>query len=185
MMLPVITNFEEIDIFQAAAVTEYYISLIGIILLGSINIAESETEFTDLLQTKSCNYFKILILRCINGILLTFLFITLWSFFIAQFNSKISIFYFIFSGCSAAIFLGSISASLSIILKNSYIGILGGLGVWIYLVFGMDRKSNLYPLALSVYPSEFKRITGVVILFSIGILGSTLTGIYLLSSKYK
>ncbi len=70
LLLPVMIGFREIQLTQAAMVTEIYMSLIGFILIGTVNYPESDRDFSSLLNIKSLSLGKIWMLRVFEEMLI-------------------------------------------------------------------------------------------------------------------
>lgn len=170
LLLPLIASFQDIDLYEAASITQNYVSVAGLVLLGTVNFSESGNDFSDLLRSKSFSVAKVLLVRCGLEIFYLVVIMTGWAIFLRQFNFLISIPLFAFSGFAVALFWGTISSGIAIILDSNYSGMLTVLVLYVYVVFGMDRSAWYYPLALIVSPSNLKIITVIIIFVSLIVL---------------
>lgn len=174
LLLPWMIGFREIQLTQAAMVTEVYMSLIGFILIGTVNYPESDRDFSSLLNIKSLSLGKIWMLRVFEEMLITIFFMLVWVIFLHHFNHQILIPVFVLGGVSTAFLWGAIASSIAIITRSMYTGILGALVTFFYIIFGMDKQLTFYPLGLLINPNQTRIMTIIVLVGSVGLLSAAL-----------
>ncbi|WP_412989672.1 hypothetical protein ACLJJ6_01325 [Pediococcus siamensis] len=172
--IPFIVSLPEIDTGQGAMVTEFYVSLIGFILVGTVNLAEANSDFEELFRSKPIFGAQIYVLRVIWGLLLTAGLMVGWAVVLHHFNRTIGIFPYAIGGLATACLWGSVTAGVALISKNGYPGLLTGLAVYTYVLLGMSPKTVWYPLALLGTPAQLIPKSLVVLGASLGVLGITL-----------
>lgn len=138
VLLPLMVSFQGIELEQGAMVTEIYVSLIGLILVGTVSLPEADSDFADLLRSQFISLGEIWILRVFVEMLLTIFFMSAWVLVLKHFNHQIPVLTFIFGGVSAAFLWGAIAATVAIISRNTYTGILVTLVILFYIIFGMN-----------------------------------------------
>ena len=173
-LLPLIASFQGIDLYEAASITQNYVSIIGLLLIGTVNFTESGQSFSQLLRSKPVSITKILLLRVGLSIFYTALIMFSWVMFLKHFNALISVPLFTIAGFSSALLWGGIAGSIAVTTRSTYSGLLIALAIYIYVVFGMSCRVWYYPLALIVSPMMLKLITVIIIFVGLIVLFSAL-----------
>lgn len=166
VLLPLMVSFQGIELEQGAMVTEIYVSLIGLILIGTVSLPEADSDFADLLRSQFISLGEIWILRVFVEMLLTIFFMSAWVLVLKHFNHQIPVLTFIFGGVSAAFLWGAIAATVAIISRNTYTGILVTLVILFYIIFGMNKRLSFYPLGLLINPNRIQVSTVVTLIGS-------------------
>lgn len=183
LLLSLIASFQGIDLYEAASITQNYVSIIGLLLIGTVNFTESGQSFSQLLRSKPVSITKILLLRVGLSIFYTALIMFSWVMFLKHFNALISVPLFTIAGFSSALLWGGIAGSIAVTTRSTYSGLLIALAIYIYVVFGMSRTTWYYPLALVVFPDRLKTITLLLLFINLILLVSAFLSRYLRDVK--
>ncbi len=168
--LPLIASFQAISLYQGALITETYMSLVGIILIGTILLPESNQDLLSLLHSKVVPVNLITGIRVLEAYFYVGVVMLLWSLFLHHQNAGIRVDVFFVSGFSVALLLGNLALLAALITQNTYTGLLLSFFAYIYFVFGMSPRQPGYPLTLLLDQQSLSTLTWIIILISMGLI---------------
>ncbi|MGL5354388.1 MAG: hypothetical protein ACRDA5_13890 [Clostridium sp.] len=170
LISPLIMGVRNLDSLNTAKILEFYISLIGIILLVPIFIADQDKDIYDLIKSKkepiAVNY----VIRILESVIFLLIIVCGFLLYLKSGNCIFDFWQYFYSTMSTCIFLGGVGILVYSVVDNLAVGYMMPVLYYI-LCYGGGSKylGKFYLFSLmegNIYEKRYLLITGILMIIA-------------------